>query len=212
MYFFPTFVLHTTLWGVRTQTTDSRRLGVLTHHWLMHIIDIQYTSTPCGRMILGSYDGRLCLCDWVASRWRTRTDARLQHALQATYAVRCSTVITQAMGQLEEYFQGRRRAFDLPLLPVGTEFQRLTWRCLCTIPYGATLSYAQEARLMGRPSAVRAVAQANGANALSIVIPCHRVIGSSGRLTGYAGGMQAKEFLLALEQRVCAQDTGLARP
>lgn len=173
----------------------------------MHIIDIQYTSTPCGRMILGSHEGRLCLCDWAESKRHASNEARLMHALRGHLVMRCSPVIALAMSQLDEYFLGTRRHFTLPLLPLGTDFQRQAWQCLRTIPYGTTLSYAQEARLMGHNSAVRAVAQANGANALSIVIPCHRVVGSDGRLGGYAGGMQAKEYLLALEQRVCALGT-----
>jgi len=103
------------------------------------------------------------------------------------------------VAQLDEYFAGRRRAFDLPLAPAGTAFQKTVWRALLRIPYGRTASYADLARGLGRPTACRAVGAANGRNPLPIVVPCHRVIGSDGRLTGYAGGLEAKRRLLELE-------------
>jgi methylated-DNA-[protein]-cysteine S-methyltransferase len=101
--------------------------------------------------------------------------------------------------QLAEYFAGRRPAFDLPLDFAGTEFQKKVWAALLTIPLGETRTYAQIARQIGRPAAVRAVGAANGKNPISIVAPCHRVIGSDGKLTGFAGGLDAKAFLLRLE-------------
>ncbi len=108
--------------------------------------------------------------------------------------------LAEALRQLRAYFAGVRRAFDLPLAPRGTAFQQRVWRALCEIPYGETISYGELARRIGRPSASRAVGAANGRNPLPIVVPCHRVIGSTGRLTGYAGGLHLKEGLLALEQ------------
>lgn len=104
-----------------------------------------------------------------------------------------------ALRQLAEYFAGRRRVFDLPLAPDGTEFQRSVWRVLVTIPYGATISYAELARRVGNARASRAVGLANGANPLPIVVPCHRVIGSDGSLTGFGGGLEMKRRLLTLE-------------
>lgn len=101
--------------------------------------------------------------------------------------------------QLDEYFAGRRRSFDVALAPVGTPFQRQVWDALCAIPYGETTTYAAIARSIGRPLAVRAVGAANGKNPLSIVVPCHRVIGKDGTLTGYAGGLPSKRLLLELE-------------
>ena len=109
---------------------------------------------------------------------------------------RCEDVVRQ----LEEYFLGKRRDFDLGLAPRGTAFQLAVWRELQRIPYGATISYAELARRIRRPAAVRAVGAANGANPIPIVIPCHRVIGSDGTLTGYGGGLDKKRALLALEQ------------
>jgi methylated-DNA-[protein]-cysteine S-methyltransferase len=103
--------------------------------------------------------------------------------------------------QLHEYFAGRRESFDLRLDFVGTEFQKEVWRALLTIPYGETRSYAQIAEQIGNPAAARAVGAANGRNPISIVTPCHRVIGSNGTITGFAGGMEAKELLLELEGR-----------
>ena len=113
-----------------------------------------------------------------------------------------STAVFEATArQLDEYFAGSRRTFDLPLDPVGTEFQLAVWRSLTEIPFGETSSYAKQAAGIGRPTAVRAVASANGRNPISIVVPCHRVIGANGSLTGFAGGLEAKGFLLDLERR-----------
>ena len=166
----------------------------------MNTISIQYLDTPCGKLLLGGYDGRLCLCDWASNRRRALTDARICRALKAVYAEEPSAVTARAMEELREYFGGSRMAFDVPLLMLGTPFQRQVWQCLLTIPYGTTLSYAAEAARMGRQSAVRAVASANAANPISILVPCHRVVASSGTLAGYAGGVEAKRRLLALEQ------------
>jgi methylated-DNA-[protein]-cysteine S-methyltransferase len=104
-----------------------------------------------------------------------------------------------AITQLEEYFAGERRRFDLPLAPRGTEFQQRVWRALREIPYGNTISYGELARRIGKPSAPRAVGLANGANPLPIIVPCHRVIGTDGSLTGFGGGLPIKRRLLALE-------------
>ena len=106
-----------------------------------------------------------------------------------------------ATTQLGEYFAGTRTAFDLPLAPEGTAFQRAVWTAIGTVPFGATISYGELARRCGRPSAVRAAGAATGRNPLTIVIPCHRIVGSSGALTGYAGGLERKRALLALEAR-----------
>ena len=105
-------------------------------------------------------------------------------------------MLVAAARQLAEYFAGRRRAFDLPLAPAGTPFQQQVWRQLLQIPFGSTCSYGALARAVGRPSASRAVGAANGRNPISIIIPCHRVIGSDGSLTGYGGGEPAKRWLL----------------
>ena len=103
--------------------------------------------------------------------------------------------------QLTEYFEGKRKVFDVPLNLKGTEFQLAVWNELLRIPYGHTVSYAEIAHRIGRPSAIRAVGAANGANPIPVIVPCHRVIGSNGSLTGYGGGIERKQWLLALEGR-----------
>lgn len=155
--------------------------------------------SPCGDLMLGSLGDRLCLCDWVAGRHRDVVERRLRRFLQAGYGEEPSAVIRDAGRELDEYFEGRRTAFDVPLLLAGTDFQKRVWLELLEIPYGQTVSYRELAERLGTPKAVRAVANANGANALSIFVPCHRVVGSDRSLTGYAGGVGAKRFLLSLE-------------
>lgn len=121
-------------------------------------------------------------------------------ALPAVRDVQRNDVLHETVAQLEEYFAGHRREFTLPLEMVGTHFEKTVWRGLQTIPFGATYSYAQLAEQLGRPKAARAVGRANSLNPLSIVVPCHRVIGKSGTLVGYAGGLDAKEALLRWER------------
>jgi methylated-DNA-[protein]-cysteine S-methyltransferase len=122
-----------------------------------------------------------------------------QPAPDATHGA--SPVLSATALQLVEYFAGKRRTFDLPLGPRGTGFQSIVWRALTAIPFGETRSYGALARAIGRPAASRAVGAANGKNPIAIIVPCHRVIGSSGQLTGYAGGLAAKKWLLEHEAR-----------
>ena len=114
-------------------------------------------------------------------------------------AVRDAGPLRAAQRELEEYFAGERREFSLALAPAGTPFQSRVWQALRAIPYGETISYGELARRIGNPRAVRAVGLANGRNPLAIIVPCHRVIGANGTLTGYGGGLERKQFLLALE-------------
>lgn len=120
--------------------------------------------------------------------------------------VRSHAALAFARIQLGEYFSGKRRHFDLPLHPIGTPFQRTVWAALGDIPYGTTISYGELARRIGKPQAMRAVGAANGRNPLSIVLPCHRVIGADGSLTGYGGGLPIKRHLLALEAQTARGD------
>lgn len=129
-------------------------------------------------------------------------DKRLNRYLQAEIVQGMSPVITQAAAQLDEYFAGERLVFDIPLLFVGTEFQKKVWNALLPIPFGTTISYADLAMRIAMPTAVRAVANANRANALSVIVPCHRVIGMDGALTGYSGGFEAKKWLLEHESHL----------
>ncbi len=124
---------------------------------------------------------------------------RLQQELRTSVKSGTSAVLKLARQELDEYFSGSRTSFSLPLLLCGTAFQKQVWQALMLIPYGATISYSQQAQRLGKPSAIRAVANANGANAISILVPCHRVIGKDCTLTGYAGGLPAKNYLIHLE-------------
>ena len=122
-----------------------------------------------------------------------------EHIENALYGT--TPVIDRALTQLNEYFAGRRKAFDLPLKLFGTEFQQKVWIALSKIPYGVTVSYKDLAETVGNPKACRAIGMANNKNPLPIILPCHRVIGKNGSLTGYAGGLHIKKFLLDLEQQ-----------
>ena len=106
---------------------------------------------------------------------------------------------------MDEYFDGKRKAFDIPLDMVGTDFQKTAWEALLTIPYGTTSSYGELANSLGKSTSARAIANANGKNKIAIIIPCHRIIGADGSLTGYAGGLERKEKLLDLEQQHLSQ-------
>ena len=123
--------------------------------------------------------------------------------------VRGDASFREARRQMEAYFAGELTAFDLPLAPSGTPFQEKVWMALRTIPYGTTASYREIAIQVGNPTAVRAVGAANGRNPISIIVPCHRVIGANGSLTGYGGGMERKQWLLDLEARVLAAGSGM---
>ena len=168
----------------------------------MHKISIQYINTPVGEMILGSYDNKLCLADWRYRKGRESIDRRVQKGLNATFIEEESSVLREAKEELEAYFQGLRKTFDVPLLMIGTEFQKSIWHELMKIPFGTTVSYLDLAKGIDNEKAVRAVASAVGANAISIFVPCHRIIGSDGSLTGYAGGLDAKKELLEIENNM----------
>lgn len=158
-------------------------------------------ESPCGVLLLGSLDEKLCLCDWQVEKHCDRVNRRLKRILCAGFEAGTSEIIEEAIEQLNEYFAGQRKEFGVPLLFAGTDFQKTVWNELLKIPFGKTVSYGEMARHIGMPQAVRAVANANGANPLSIFAPCHRVIGSDRSLTGYGGGLSAKKFLLELESQ-----------
>lgn len=163
------------------------------------MVYLQYFHTPYGELVLGESGGELCLCDWKYRKMRDQVDNRIQTGLQAEFKLEETELLNEAKSQLNEYFAKERTSFDLPLLFVGSDFQKSVWEKLLTIPYGKTTSYLELSRILGDEKAIRAVATANGANAISIIVPCHRVIGSDGSLTGYAGGLNAKQKLLQLE-------------
>lgn len=150
-----------------------------------------HCESPVGKLLLAADDAGLRLIQFPKSK----------HAVepQADWRFADHPELARAKRQLDEYFAGKRQSFDLQLAPQGTDFQRQVWFALADIPWGATRSYAQLAGAVGRPRATRAVGAANGRNPLPIVLPCHRVIGADGSLTGYGGGLPTKQFLLGLE-------------
>ena len=153
-------------------------------------------DTPVGelRLIAGERGLRAVL-------WGAEDVARIASIDEAELVDGSNAVLEQALTQLEEYFARTRREFDLPLDPQGTPFQQSVWMVLRTIPYGRTISYGQQAGQLGDPNKARAVGAANGKNPLSIVVPCHRVIGSGGQLTGFAAGLDVKSWLLDHERQ-----------
>ncbi len=168
----------------------------------MDQVFIKELNTPFGDLLLGDYKGRLCLCDWKYRRMRTSIDQRIQKGLQAEYVTQATEFHQKVTNQLNSYFAGERMVFDIPLNFVGSDFQQSVWETLMQIPFGKTETYLGLSRKLGNEKAIRAVASANGANAISIIVPCHRVVGTNGELTGYAGGLPAKKKLLKLEEKV----------
>jgi len=164
-------------------------------------INIQYYKTKIGEMILGSIDDSLCLLDFRYRRMRTTVDGRIKKGLNAEFVEQEDEVLVKTKQQLDEYLVGGREEFDVPILTIGTDFQLSVWEALMKVSYGTTSTYLQLAKDIKNPKAVRAVANANGANAIGIIIPCHRIIGTNGELVGYGGGLPIKERLLKLEKK-----------
>ena len=168
----------------------------------MNVIRIKSIKTSLGELLLGEYEGKLCLFDWKYRKMRDQIDRRIQTGLNAYYNEGDCDVFDRLEKQFDEYLLKKRKVFDIPFITVGSDFQKIVWEALQTIVYGKTESYLGLAKKINNPEAVRAVAGANGANALSIIIPCHRIIGSNGSLGGYAGGLPAKQKLLDLESQL----------
>ena len=150
-----------------------------------------YLDSPIGRLLIAGDNDALRYIAFPEKSRPRKPERGWTESMQGAVAA--------AAAQLREYFAGRRKEFDLPLLTEGTAFQRRVWKCLQTIPYGETISYAELARRAGNPKAARAVGSANGRNHIPIVIPCHRVIAADGSLGGFGGGLDVKQRLLALE-------------
>ena len=168
----------------------------------MNKVEIQFYKTNYGHFILGSFDNKLCLLDFKYRKMRTVVDNRLKKGLNAQFVEQDNAILKETRKQLDEYFNMERKVFDIPLLTIGTDFQKSVWEALQKVPYGTTSTYLQLAKNIGNEKAVRAVASANGANSIGIIIPCHRIIGSNGELTGYGGGLPLKKRLLKLEQNL----------
>ncbi len=168
----------------------------------MNQINIQYYTINNTQFIIGSFDNKLCMVDYRYRKMRETVDNRLKIALKANFKEQDDEILQNTRKQLNEYFNMERKEFDIPLLTVGTPFQKSVWDALIKVPYGTTSTYLQISKDIGNEKAVRAVANANGANCIGIIIPCHRIIGTNGELTGYAGGLPLKKKLLLLEQNL----------
>jgi len=163
--------------------------------------------TPLGDMLALASSAGLCLLEFTEGTAHLNRELAQVHAARGPAAGGPSAALDQLQAELDGYFAGQCQRFEAPLDPVGTPFQLRVWGALRAIPYGATWSYGQEARHIGQPAAARAVAAANGQNKIAIVVPCHRVIGGNGALTGYGGGLPRKRWLLDLERRHTAPDS-----
>jgi methylated-DNA-[protein]-cysteine S-methyltransferase len=168
----------------------------------METINISYYKKHGFDLILGSYQNKLCLVGFMQSKNRQKQDKKLQRDLQAQFMEYEDEVLKQTKKELDEYFTQKRKEFSVPLVMSGTEFQKNVFKALQQIPYGETSTYKKQAIMVGNEKGVRAVANANGANPISIIVPCHRIIGSDGTLTGFGGGLELKQKLLDIEKGV----------
>lgn len=161
-----------------------------------------YIDTPLGEMIACATDKGICLLEFNDRKKLNGQFQKLSKELDAAIVIEENTHFDLLRKELAAYFNDELKEFTVPLDLVGTEFQKKVWQALLTIPYGKTVSYLQQSEAMGNPLSIRAVANANGMNKIAIIVPCHRVIGSNGKLTGYAGGLERKRALLNLEKGI----------
>ena len=171
-----------------------------TFHDSEELVWIQSIKTPIGPLLAGVNEKGICLLEFDQTNRTRRTVQKITKVLQAEIHNASHPLHGRLQDQLEAYFNRQRTTFDLPLVMVGTDFQKKVWTMLRDIPYGQTRTYAGMAREYGNIKTIRAMAQANAKNHLAILVPCHRVIGAGGSLTGYGGGIERKRFLLNLEQ------------
>ncbi|MCK4538652.1 MAG: methylated-DNA--[protein]-cysteine S-methyltransferase, partial [Candidatus Krumholzibacteria bacterium] len=164
------------------------------------VLNIVRFTTPIGPMFACASSEGVCLLDFTDRRMLETEFKDLRKRLNAVILPGENRYLDHVQSEMQEYFAGKRKSFSVPLHTPGTDFQNSVWKILQEIPYGETRSYKQQAIAIGNPKAVRAVASANGYNRVGIIIPCHRVIGSDGSLTGYGGGLHRKRWLLDLEK------------
>jgi len=167
----------------------------------MNTINIQYYKTKIGELILGSFENKLCMLDFRYRRMRTTVDKRIQTGLNAEFLEKDNEVLKETRKQIDEYLSGERTEFEIPILMIGSNFQKQVWQELMNVKYGETASYSDLAKRINNEKAVRAVASANGANSIGLIIPCHRIIESNGGLGGYGGGLPVKKRLLKIESK-----------
>ncbi len=165
----------------------------------MNQINISYYKSKIGELIIGSFENKICLLDFRYRKLRKVVDQRIKKGLKANFVEKDDEIIIRAKEQVKEYLQGMRKKFDLPILMVGSDFQKKVWAELLKISYGKTATYLDLAKSINNPKAVRAVGSANGANAIALIIPCHRIISSDGSLGGYGAGLAIKKKLLKME-------------
>lgn len=158
-------------------------------------------ESPLGELIAGATEDGVCLLEFNDRKRASRECRDLVRLLKQPAEEGDNRHLDTLRKQLSEYFSGERREFSVPVVTPGTDFQLEVWKALLEIPFGATRSYQEQANFLRKPDAVRAVANANGMNRIAILIPCHRVIGSDGRLTGYGGGLKRKKWLLDHERK-----------
>lgn len=171
------------------------------------MIALKRIDTPLGRMRIGATEKGICLFDFQFRRTVEGIMERVERLLDDKFVEADSPYFSILETQIAEYFSGKRKEFDVPLHLTGTPFQKSVWEALTSIPFGETRSYKQQSVLMGQEKAIRAIASANGDNPVAIIIPCHRIIGEDGGLTGYSGGLQRKQQLLDLERRFSGKFT-----
>jgi AraC family transcriptional regulator of adaptative response/methylated-DNA-[protein]-cysteine methyltransferase len=165
------------------------------------MIKITRIDSPLGEMVAGATEEGVCLLEFSDRKMLPTEYKDIARLFKTTIEEGDNTHLQNSINQLKEYFEGSRKEFMLPLLTPGSEFQKAVWKELLNIPYGCTRSYQEQAEALHKPESVRAVANANGMNRISIIIPCHRVIGSDGHLTGYGGGLNRKKWLLEHEKK-----------
>src|ERR1035437_490482 len=174
------------------------------------MIKITKIETPLGEMVAGATDDGVCLLEFNDRKMLPTEYKDLIRLLKTTFEDGENKHLKTLKKQLKEYFDGRRKEFTVPLVTPGSEFQRAVWKELQNIRFGSTCSYQEQAIALKKPDSVRAVANANGMNRISIVVPCHRVIGSDGRLTGYGGGLKRKKWLLDHEKKYSGKAVDLS--
>jgi AraC family transcriptional regulator, regulatory protein of adaptative response / methylated-DNA-[protein]-cysteine methyltransferase len=177
---------------------------------MREMIKIIKIETPLGEMVAGSTDEGICLLEFTDRRMLPTEYKDLERLLKTTLEDGENRHIKTLKKQLKEYFDGRRKEFSIPLVTPGSEFQQAVWKELQNIQFGSTRSYQEQANALQKPDSVRAVANANGMNRISIVIPCHRVIGADGHLTGYGGGLKRKRWLLDHEKKYSGKPVDLS--
>ncbi|ETZ21336.1 methylated-DNA--[protein]-cysteine S-methyltransferase [Pedobacter sp. V48] len=164
------------------------------------IINMTEIATPLGPMLAGATSKGVCLLEFTNRIRLEKEFTDLQNLLNAVMVAGRNSYLDQLENELTEYFEGKRKTFFVPLHTPGNDFSQAVWKTLQEIPYGKTCSYKEQAEMMNNPKAIRAIASTNGRNRLAIIVPCHRVIGSDGNMTGYAAGIDKKKWLLKFER------------